>query len=141
MDRDGCLRHYYTLPYGHDLEPGWIGGLTQGLTASAFALSGDTEYAERAARGLLKYCYKDGVIFERPGHLILNGWIYAIFGLYDAGISIDQCVAVLLKMLPVFDCGYWSKYDDIGMISPVFYHHVHIEQLQALRRITGNREF
>jgi len=141
MDSDGCLHHHYTLPYGHDLPDGWIGGLTQGLTASAFAMQDDMEYAEKASHGLLLNCYHDGIVFERPGHLILNGWIYAIFGLHDAGCNIDPCIDALVSMLPEFDCGYWSLYDTEKMIAPVFYHNVHVQQLQALHRITGKRVF
>ncbi len=55
---------------------------------------------------------------EEPS-LVLNGFIYALLGLYDlyrvgrepeVQQDIDTCVDTLVARLPDFDSGYWSNY-------------------------------
>ena len=74
---------------------------------------------------------------------VMNGWIFAIFGLYDYGLAVpDQTISVALaktvltlaEWLPKFDAGYWSRYDTAGAIASPFYHRLHIAQLDALSR-------
>ena len=45
------------------------------------------------------------------------------------------------KLLPKFDCGYWSLYDIKGKITSPFYHNLHIAQMKALYMISGNETF
>ena len=72
---------------------------------------------------------------------VLNGWIFAIFGLYDYGLAVPDptisdaltaTVRTLAEWLPKFDGGYWSRYDTSGAIASPFYHRLHIAQLVAL---------
>lgn len=83
------------------------------------------------------------VIFQECTHLptILNGWIFALFGLYDyvlisndskAKEVLDRTVLSLQSRLVEFDNGYWSMYDTEGMITSFFYHSLHIAQLNVL---------
>lgn len=76
--------------------------------------------------------------------LVMNGWIFALFGIYDYSLitgeykeQLDLTVESLENKLPAFDCGYWSMYDEGGKISSPFYHNLHIAQLQALYEVTG----
>lgn len=88
--------------------------------------------------------YKNGdVFFEEytQRSTVLNGWIFAIFGLFDyVKISDDEktkeTLEKTLKSMEVhlkdFDNGYWSMYDNAGIITSPFYHNLHIAQLNAL---------
>lgn len=79
--------------------------------------------------------------------LILNGWIFSLWGLYDYSKYIeDDRVKVVLnstlkslkKKLPEFDIGYWSKYEDGKRICSPFYHKLHIAQLRAMYDLFGD---
>lgn len=81
---------------------------------------------------------------------VLNGWIFALFGLYDVSLACDNNVyraaftkslRTLAQSLPNFDCGYWSIYSTDGKIASPFYHDLHIAQMQALHEITQDRLF
>lgn len=75
---------------------------------------------------------------------VLNGWIFAFFGLYDLTLICEedkykQTLQLTLDTLKIhlsdFDLGYWSKYDMGKMITSPFYHKLHIAQLKALIKI------
>lgn len=82
--------------------------------------------------------------------LILNGWIFALFGLYDVSllsvnpkyqVNYKKTVGTLSKELKKFDNGYWTKYDIDSMIASLFYHNLHIAQMEALFITTGDSVF
>ena len=90
---------------------------------------------------LLEYTHKPAV---------MNGWIFALWGLYDLNIVspnekntelYNKTVSSLKKYLTKFDCNYWSMYDLDGKIASPFYHHLHIAQMQAMYAITGESAF
>lgn len=96
-----------------------------------------------------------GIWFEEvpaktPPH-ILNGFIFAIFGLWDyyivcknpaAGHLAQKAMDTVENALEDYDTGYWSFYDLRGVMAPRKYHaDVHIPQLDALFQITGNESF
>ena len=75
---------------------------------------------------------------------VLNGWIFAQFGLYDFSLAsndkkykdlLKKSLTTLKTHIQEYDCGYWSKYDEKKMIASPFYHKLHIAQLSALRMI------
>lgn len=85
---------------------------------------------------------------HRP--VVLNGWIFALFGLYDFLLidknfeyetMLKETINTLITMLELFDCGYWSMYDLDGRIASPFYHKLHIAQMKALFLISGRSEF
>jgi hypothetical protein len=99
---------------------------------------------------------EDGPVLQEyptdpPAH-VLNGWIFGLWGLYDAALAgpkwvADQAMAgfedgvsTLARRLPKYQLpGGWSRYDlisaePINVASP-FYHHLHIQQLIALGRL------
>lgn len=85
---------------------------------------------------------------NRP--VVLNGWIFSLFGIYDY-LKVDDDIRIkdiyikslntLINNLHKFDNGYWSKYDIENMIASPFYHKLHIAQLQAMYDITQKEIF
>ena len=76
--------------------------------------------------------------------LVLNGWIFALWGIYDLSLVLpeykkefDKTVNTLARQLLLFDNGYWSLYDVSGMMTSPFYHKLHIAQLKAMYQITN----
>lgn len=76
-----------------------------------------------------------------PRSSILNGWIFALFGLYDFWLAFKDENArglfwhsfdTLKHHLQEYDAGYWSYYDVKGHLPSPFYHDLHIHQLTAL---------
>jgi len=84
---------------------------------------------------------------EYPGETlpaVLNGWIFALVGLSDWAVAsrseaaqadAREFAASLATALPLYDNGYWSRYDLGGNIASPFYHDLHIAQLRALARL------
>lgn len=91
-----------------------------------------------------------GVVLEEiplePPNTILNGWIFALYGLYDYLLeakdqdggntqvdeSLQASLRALLATLPQFNAGFWSYYDTSGNLASPFYQQLHIAQLKAL---------
>jgi hypothetical protein len=146
--------------------------MVQGLAISclvrAFLITRQKEYIDFAVRALEPYrvdvsvggvaSYTGGrVFFEEfpadPCHHVLNGFIFAIWGLHDlarvvqhgqAGELFDEGLATLVEWLPRYDMGYWSLYHiGSGPRNPatVPYHRLHISQLQVMHRVTGQAVF
>lgn len=92
--------------------------------------------------------YKNGKLYLHEfTHLpvVLNGWIFSLFGLYDflrieknAEVSekYERSVNTLVNELNKFDNGYWSMYNTDGMITSPFYHSLHIALLSVLYELT-----
>ncbi len=84
---------------------------------------------------------------------VLNGWIFAWWGLYDFVLSdndkaerryrelLDKSCHSLIGELNSFSCPYWSMYDLNGRIASPFYHNLHIAQMQAMYDLTGHPAF
>ncbi len=134
--------------------------LAQGQAISvlvrAFSITSDEGYLETARRGLnfmLKPVQEGGtcrttqegpILEEYPRHqanTVLNGWVSALFGMYDVLLVVEQgdardaleaSLEALIKFLPRYDAGYWSFYDSLGSLASPYYHNVHITQLRAL---------
>lgn len=95
--------------------------------------------------------YKDNdIILQEYTHLptVLNGFIFAWFGLVDISIVdpsyLDikgKVLQTLTRLLPQFDNGYWSLYSVDKKIASPFYHNLHVAQLQALYCLTGQEIF
>ena len=90
----------------------------------------------------------------RPPSHILNGFIWALWGVYDYArftgdilvrARFDKCVATIESALPEYDNGHWSLYELPGggtpMASSRDEHALHIAQLRVLERITGLSTF
>ena len=77
---------------------------------------------------------------------VLNGWIFALFGVYDLFLAtgneeyrklFDQSLFTLIATLHVYDAGFWSYYDEKKALASLFYHDLHISQLEALSLVAG----
>jgi hypothetical protein len=82
--------------------------------------------------------------------LVLNGWIFSAWGLLDyykatgderAKEAWELTTKTMAQSLNNFDCGYWSKYNINDRITSLFYHNLHIAQLNVLYDLTGMVEF
>lgn len=98
--------------------------------------------------GTTKYQEGEVYLYEcTHDPLILNGWIFSIWGLYDYNkyIGDDRVHQVLIatlnslkKKLPEFDIKYWSKYEDGTRICSPFYHKLHVSQLTVMYDLFGD---
>ena len=92
-------------------------------------------------------------IVSPPTH-ILNGFIWAAWGVYDfflvtkdeaARRLFDQAVKTLRRNLDRYDLGFWSLYEQSGTLLPMvaspFYHQLHVAQLRVMHRLTGDDLF
>jgi uncharacterized protein YyaL (SSP411 family) len=98
-------------------------------------------------------CYKGDELYleECPStqkNTILNGWIFALFGIYDFFLAtgdevyrraFHQSLSTLEDNLHIFDAGFWSYYDEQKSLSSPFYHNLHISQLEALFFVTDDK--
>jgi hypothetical protein len=109
--------------------------------------------------GVATYPRGELVVFEevpnpRPYSHILNGWIYALWGVYDfARYTQDgdaqriylQSLHSLKSMIELYDTGYWSRYDlfpsHLSNVASPFYHPFHIALLEGLYITSGVEEF
>lgn len=97
--------------------------------------------------GTAKYEGEKLYFYEYPTEpLILNGWIFSIWGIMDyykffknpdVKKVLNQTLDTLEKELPKFDTGYWSMYEEGMRICSPFYHALHIAQLNVMYDLTG----
>ena len=162
-------------PYGvvvqkYGLRPPWCSAMAQGQIASVFTralvLTGDDRHgalARAAARTLqppspLVSNTSAGPILEEapsepPSH-ILNGWIFALWGLRDLTVGLGdvaaaelyrQSLSALELTLPRYDVGWWSRYSlyphRFTDLAKPFYHRLHADQLELLGRAENIPDF
>jgi len=81
---------------------------------------------------------------EKP--VVLNGWIFSIWGLYDYCKAskdekykqlLDKAIYTMASDIKLFDCKYWSKYDMGHKLTSPFYHCLHIAQLRVMHELFG----
>ena len=147
---------YPNAPYGAMCQ-----GEGASLLLRAYMLTKNEEYLKAAKKaidfmllpvekgGTTLYQNEDIILLEYT-HLpmVLNGFIFAWFGLADICLAESQYADVkgktlntLEKLLPHFDNGYWSLYSLDKKIASPFYHNLHLAQLQALYQLTGKEIF
>lgn len=165
--------HHFDWEYRTTLKAPWYSGLAQGQGISALLrahqISGERRYLEAAtaAFGAFQLQVGEGgvvldegegswieeYIVDPPTH-ILNGFIWALWGVYDYSLVTEdpdarrlfaRAVRLLRVKLPSFDTGYWSLYEHSGtamkMLASSFYHQLHIVQLRVLQAMTGEPIF
>lgn len=102
---------------------------------------GVAEYTPEGGLRLREYTYMP---------LVLNGWIFAAWGLLDyakvtgdAEIikAWDLTAKTMADDLKLFDAGYWSKYTVGKTMASPFYHNLHIAQLNVMAELTGLSAF
>lgn len=166
--------HHFDWEYRDTLRAPWYSGLAQGQGISvlvrAYKDSGDARYLDAAQQALACFrvpmqsggvAFTDGsgdlwfeeYIVSPPTH-ILNGFIWATWGLYDYFLATNdrsvhelfsRAVRTMLHNLDRYDLGFWSLYEQSGtrvpMVASPFYHQLHIVQLRIMHRLTGEATF
>jgi hypothetical protein len=166
--------HRFDWEYRDTLRAPWYSALAQGqgisLLVRAHRESGDERYLNAACAAF--ECFQrpieeGGVAFtdesadlwfeeyivSPPTH-ILNGFIWALWGVYDYALATKESraqelfargVRTLLHNLDRYDLGFWSLYEQSGtrlpMVASKFYHRLHIVQLRVMHRLTGEQKF
>ena len=166
--------HHFDWEYRETLKSPWYSGLAQGQGISvlvrAHKESGDQKYLEAARRAFTSFqtpISNGGVAFtDQSGDLwfeeyivsppthILNGLIWALWGVYDYALAtkenpaselFERGVHTLIHNLARYDLGFWSLYEQSGtllpMVASAFYHRLHIVQLRVMYRLTNEEVF
>jgi heparosan-N-sulfate-glucuronate 5-epimerase len=166
--------HHFDWEYRDTLRAPWYSALAQGQGISvlvrAYKESGDSRYLDAAQRALASFfepVTEGGVTFtdeqgdvwfeeylvSPPTH-ILNGFIWAAWGVYDYFLAtrdssaqelFARAVQTLTRNLDRYDLGFWSLYEQSGtrlpMVASPFYHQLHVVQLRVMHRLTGEDKF
>lgn len=166
--------HHFDFEYRSTLRSPWYSGLAQGQGLSvlvrAHQLTGDGRYIEAAHQAFEVFLHSvedGGVVWEwsdgdiwfeeyivfPPTH-ILNGFIWALWGVYDYALAtgdlqarqlFQRGVKSLARRLGHYDLGYWSLYEladtRLKMIASPFYHRLHVAQLRVMQRLAGESGF
>ena len=166
--------HHFDWEYRTPLRAPWYSALAQGqgisLLVRAFRETNNTIYlqtAEQAYACFEKNTDTGGVTFtdsnndfwfeeyivSPPTH-ILNGFIWAAWGLYDFFLATQKpkvqelfisAVKTLCENLKDYDLGFWSLYEQSGtflpMVASPFYHRLHVVQLRVMHKLTGEPIF
>lgn len=133
------------------------------LLLRANLISNDKRFTEAAIKakllmikdiqlgGTASFADKQIKLFEYPEKpLILNGWIFSAWGLFDFYKYSHEkddyqlwlnCVKSIVSNLSTFDLPYWSKYNNDKMVTSPFYHKLHIAQLNVMYDLTKIDEF
>ncbi len=141
QSRDGTWKHYYDDVFYGTKSP-WVSGLSQALAASALIRNGYTKEANLAMVGLYDNSYYEGFVTEKPGVIVINAWIFALFAIKDMcdageyyqwmGEPVLEKIKAYLKSGKATLKNGWSRYDHTGILSTPFYHKLLVEQLEAL---------
>ncbi|MDE2571531.1 MAG: hypothetical protein KGM44_03295 [bacterium] len=170
----GCYPFPFAWPaYGAPL--GFLSAMTQGeaisLLLRAYETTGENGFLDAAARAAEPFRHEiraggvtwrsgDDVIFEEaaadpPAH-ILNGWIFALWGLHelhtysaerDLVAIYEQSVRTLQRRLILYDSGSWSYYNLLATrrgfrkLATLKYHAFHIAQLRVMASLVGEACF
>ena len=141
VGKDGCYHHDFVFPW-YPMQRGWVGGLAQGLAISAMTNANKHIVARKLRDGLLENCYNSGIIYEYPNIEILNGWLYALFGLYDIGPRklFNESFKKLKERIPFYlnDLYTYCRYDYTGMPSTKYYHDIVMKQMKQLYLLTND---
>ncbi|MCK5146220.1 hypothetical protein KAR48_05660 [bacterium] len=172
----GCQvwKHHFDFDYKQTLKNGWYSGLAQGQGLSVLVRARqvmDDERLDNAiatvfetfklatdAGGVVMHdeagdLWIEEYLVDPPTH-ILNGFMWALWGLYDLWLDtydnevkeiVDDCVKTIKNNLHNYDTGYWSLYElsqnRLKMLTSHFYHQLHIVQLQIMARMAGDEYF
>lgn len=168
---DGSLRFDFSVP-SRGLTPGWKSAMAQGEAISVFCRAwtetGDKEWLTAAdlAFGPLSTDIGSGGVSsltddevwpeeypaQPPSH-VLNGALFAAFGIYDlsrvpatrsdeAGRMLAEFSTTLRAALPAYERDGWVRYQLSGeAYATKTYYGLHIAQLEAMAQITGEDTF
>lgn len=156
----------------YGLKSGFSSGIIQGKAISfylrMYELFHDKDYLKTAKKvfNFLKLDKQQGGVrrIDENGYLwfeeyptetpsyVLNGFVYVIFGIYDAyKLNIDSqaeedylaCLNTLNDNIDKYDSGYWSYYCQLlkELVMVYYQKNVHVPQMMAMYFISGNTLF
>lgn len=171
-DGDALVWFYRIEDRKYRVSPPTISCLAQAQAASVLVrrhlLDGEPADAELARRAILPLVSETtptvlarldaGPALEEapsdPPSLILNGWIYALWGLRDVAVALGDetaarmfkaSTACLVETLPRYDAGWWSRYSlfphRLPDLAKLFYHRLHVDQLDVMHALTSDAVF
>ncbi len=163
----------YDVPnFKYYAVPPWCSGMGQGLGISvllrAHQLEPERDYIAGAARAI--HSFETGAAqggcreVDAQGNVwyeevpstapagsahILNGFIFALWGLYDyvrvtqearVRALLEPGLATLRATAPQFDTGYWTRYSlkPEQYLATRFYHQLHIDGFRIFHQLTGD---
>jgi hypothetical protein len=171
--RAGAWLEPRDYPHTFQMRGPWASAMAQGQCASLLVrlfLETGVERFALAARSALRplevptqdggvQALLDGRPFPeeyptRPPSLVLNGAIYALWGVYDVSLGLDDDAGrrvfnegreTLTANLHRWDTGHWSRYDlyphPLTNVASFSYHALHINQLRAFDAIAPGYGF
>lgn len=169
---DGGLVHSFDFPHTFPLGAPWLSAMAQGQAASLFVrlhgATGDERYGDAALRALRPMSVPsadggvaaslDGGLWPEeyptdPPSFVLNGGIFALWGLYDVATGLgdgdargawEEGIETLARNVERWDTGGWSRYDlfphPVTNVASLAYHALHIAQLRATELIAPRHE-
>jgi len=166
--------HDFDWEYRQRLKAPWYSGLAQGqgisLLVRAHAETGEKKYLDTATHAFQSFLidaalggvsfrdreqnlWFEEYIVSPPTH-ILNGFMWAAWGIYDYFLATGSAEAIRLfgavvktmhDNLHRYDLGFWSLYELSGTLIPMvaspFYHRLHVTQLRVMHKITSEKFF
>jgi hypothetical protein len=171
--RRGGFVHNFAYPHSLPLPAPWLSAMAQGQGASLFVRmhthSAEQRFGDAALLALEPFgvASADGGVRAtlggydfpeeyptQPGSYVLNGAIFALWGLRDVAVALDDEPArrrfeegaqTLALNLHRWDTGRWSLYDlfphPIPNPASSFYHALHISQLEAMQLLAPHEEY
>lgn len=167
-DEHTAVWYQHHVDHKYHIQPPWPSAMTQGEIISFYlrmyqeisdiqllrtAEKAYTFMQKGVDEGGIRRCdEKKNVWLEEypsePPSYVLNGFIYAIWGLYDlyrvteradVKADIDACVKTLKENIHRYDSGYWSYYDLVKKELVRYYYqkNVHVPQLEVMYALTG----
>jgi heparosan-N-sulfate-glucuronate 5-epimerase len=173
QEEDGSWLHRTALRHTFPMPAPWRSAMAQGQGASLlvrlYLQTGDEDFATSALAALApmsKSPAEGGVRAEldgrpwleeyptEPPSYVLNGAIFALWGLRDVSVGLDDNqagkdyatgVQALRENLWRFDTGWWSLYSlyphRVRNVASSFYHDLHVNQLRAMDQLHPQPEF
>lgn len=163
MDAQG--RYTYTFPIDRVQAP-WHSAMAQGLAIStmlrAYSTTGDTSYIDASRKAFLPFLkdIKDGGVVSDGGNWleeypdgthVLNGMLFAVFGLYDlervtgdaqASALLDKATGHLAANLGLYESHGAVLYEVLpDRFSHPSYYHLQNRQLAVLAELVDNPVF
>jgi heparosan-N-sulfate-glucuronate 5-epimerase len=172
QEADGSWLNQESFSHTFPLRAPWRCGMAQGEAASLlvrlYLQSRDRSFADAARLALAPLgrvredagtcAWLHGARWPeeyptKPPSYVLNGAIFAWWGMRDVGVGLGEPSAIaafeagvdaLATHLHRFDTGWWSIYSlyphPIKPISSSFYHVLHVTQLEAMQRLSPRPE-
>jgi heparosan-N-sulfate-glucuronate 5-epimerase len=172
ITENDCIWWHDYKEQKYNIQAPWASAMAQGEIISLFLryyqITQDELYLKLSRKafhflkndvsekGVRRYDQNGDLWFEEypsdPTSLVLNGYIYTLFGLYDlfrvtgdkeVKKDIDACIRTLKNNLHRFDAGYWSYYDLLKKELVRYYYqkNVHVPQLEVLFLLTQETIF